>query len=302
MTFTANGEYLVCGGWEGVGVWRVKNGERVATMQAVKGVRCVAVSKDGRFIAMGSWDGDVVVWDATTYKQVFVRRIDPIIQDVDFSPDATQLISANGDRDTATIWDVTAGKKVQTLDHGSWVLAAKYSPQGDRIATANQESVRVWDGDDGRLLVNVKVGLDPWRGLLWFDNHLFVKIDNTKIRQIDASTGLTVSEWSAPHNKYSCIALPQHGKFIACSTKANITFWDTLTHTQLALLPSSENGPIAFSPDDRIAIVAQEKKIIIKTLSVVKVCPVLFRSLLAREHVSLSHTKGPGHWYRKRRT
>ena len=98
----------------------------------------------------------------------------------------------------------------------------------------------------------MNVGLKPWKGLLWFDNHLFVKTEDSNIRQIDASTWSTISEWSVPRDNHSWIALPQHGKFIVYSTKDNITFWDTSTHTQLALIPrSSENGPIAFSPDDR---------------------------------------------------
>ena len=279
VTFTANGEYLVGGEQKGVQVWRVKDGERVAAMEVGLSVWSVAVSKDGRFIAAGSFWGDVLVWDGKTYEQVFADKIQggPIIHDVDVSPDSTRLVSANESDRTATIWDIAVRRKVQTFDHGQSVLAAKYSPQGDRIATASWESVRVWDSNDEQLLVNVKVELRSWRGLLWFDNHLFVKTKDSKIREIDAFTGSTLSEWTVPYDYDSCIALPHHGKFIACSAKDNIMFWDTSTHTQLALIPrSSENGPITFSPDNQLAIVSREKKITIKTLSLVKVCPMFF--------------------------
>ena len=275
VAFTANGEYVVSGGYGGVQVWRVKDGERVATMKA--GHVCyVTVSKDGRFIAAGSLWGDVLVWDGTTYERVFADKIpgDPTICDVDFSPDSSRLVSANERNNTAIIWGIEACQKVRTFDHhGQSVQAAKYSPQGDRIATVSYHSVRFWDSNDGQLLVDVKVGLKPWRSLLWFGkSHLLVKDINSKIRQIDASTGSTVSEWSVPHDGLSCIALPQHGKFIAYSTKDNITFWDTLTHTQLGFISrSTERRSIAFSPDHRLAIVSREKNIIIKTLSLVKV-------------------------------
>jgi hypothetical protein len=57
-----------------------------------------------------------------------------------------------------------------------WVIAAKYSPQGDHIATATLKSVRVWDSNEGRLLVDIKVTVTPWfnTGLLWFNDNLFV--------------------------------------------------------------------------------------------------------------------------------
>ena len=302
VTFTANGEYLVNGASWCVQVWRVKDGERVATVK-VKDVRSVGVSKDGKFIAAGSFWGNVLVWDTATYEQVYADKISggPTIYAVDFSPDSSRLVSANESNRTATIWDIAGRKKVRTLADRGEVLAAKYSPHDDRIATASEESVRVWDSNDGQLLVDVKVGLKPWHGLHWLNNHLFVKTKGSKIKQIDASTGSTVSEWSVPHDDDSCIALPQHGKYIACSTKDDITFWNTSTHTQPAHIPqSSLTSSIAFSPDDKLAIVAQGHKIIIKTLSLVevKVRPVFFHYLSVREHLYLFLIhKGPGHSY-----
>ena len=239
-------------------------------MKVLSDVECVAVSKDDRFIAAGSIWGDVLVWDAKTYERVFANKISrgPMVCDVDFSPDSSRLVSADEKCRTATIWEIATRKKVRTLDHNQSVLAAKYSPRGDRIATAAVKSVRVWGADDGQLLVEIKVPeLIPWHGLLWFNNHLFVKTKDSTIRQIDASTGSTISKSIVPGDSYSCIALPQHEKFLAHSTENNITFWDTKTHAQLALIPrSGQSCSIAFFPDDRLAIVAQEHKIIIGDL------------------------------------
>ena len=159
MTFTANGEHLVGGGYEDVQVWRVKDGKRVATMKVEDGVWSVIVSKDGRFIAAGS-NSDVFVWDATIYKQIFVSHVQckwmALGRQFPAGLDSTRLVSANGDQETAMIWDIPACRKVRTLDHGESAVAAKYSPQGDRIATASEKSIKVRNSEDGRLLVNVK--------------------------------------------------------------------------------------------------------------------------------------------------
>ena len=188
--------------------------------------------------------------------------------------DSTRLVSAS-DNWKVTIWDIGTRKREQTLDHGNWVKAAKYSPQGDRIATATETSVRVWDSNDGRLLMDIKVTVTPWfnTGLLWFDNHLFV-VSGSKITQLEASTGSTVSEWPVPNSiKLPCIALPKHRKFIAYSTQCTVTFWDTATHTQ----PGPTQHPrsirsIAVSPDDRfLAVGAEDGKITINSLSRISV-------------------------------
>ena len=192
---------------------------------------CLAVSKDGRWIAGGTMFGEVIVWDAKTFKKVFSHRDDAKnINGADFSPDSTRLISASRDG-TVTIWDITSRKRVQTLEHtgSGWVTAAKYSPQGDRIATATFGSVRVWDSNNGRLLQVGSTSLYD-TGLLWFSNHLFTMSDS-KIKQIEASTGSAFSEWPVSKcDHFSCIALPEHGEFIACSTRRIVTFWDTATH------------------------------------------------------------------------
>ena len=276
VAFAANGDYIVGGGQHGLGVWRVKDGKEMATMEA-RNVQCLAVSKDGRRIAAGTYFGAVFVWDAKTFEKVFSHKDDHIILAVDFSPDSTRLVVGhNHHRTRPTVWDVSTRKKVLTLEQGTRV--AKYSPQGDRIATATDKSVRVWDSNDGRLLVGIPVGVSPSRnaGLLWLDNHLFV-VSGSTIKQLEASTGSTISEWPVPgSDNNSCIALPQHGKFIAYSSNDTATFWDTSTHAQLGLI---EYPPaiysIALSPDDRfLAVNGNSGKITIKSLYRVTVCIV----------------------------
>lgn len=188
------------------------------------------------------------------------------IYDVDFSPDSTRFVSADENNCTATIWGIAACQIVRTLDHDNWVLSARYSPEGDQIATASFQSVRVWDSN-GWLLVDINVSVSSSCRLHWFGNgHLFVKSHDSEIKQIDASNGSIVSEWLVPHTEpASRLAMPQHRKFIASSAADTITFWDTSTHIQLGLIRQiKEINSIAFSPDDQLlAIAAKDTKIFI---------------------------------------
>ena len=262
VAFTANGEYIVGGGAKGLGVWRVEDGKQMATM-AARDVQCLAVSQDGKWIAAKTGNGEVSVWDTETFEKVFSDKNDHNIFAVDFS---TRLLV--GTFNATVVWDVPTGKKVLTLKQGTRV--AKYSPQGDRIATATRDSVRVWDSNDGRLLVHIPVEVTPWfnTGLLWLNNHLFV-VSGSAIKQLEASTGSTVSEWPVPSSdRHSCIALPQHGKLIAYSTNDIVTLWDTSTHAQLALIQHPPRiYSISLSPDDRfLAISGRRGKITIRSV------------------------------------
>ena len=272
VTFSANGEYLLSGGQGRVQVWQVKDGTQVATMDPAECVLCLAVSNDGRWIAAGTLLGDVLVWDAETYEQVFTHGEDSRdILGVDFSPDSTRLVSAS-DNCTASIWDVPTRKRVHTLDHKHGpVCGAKYSPHGDRIATASFNSIRVWDSRNGRLLGDINVGVTPLynSGLLWSNNNLFA-ISGSKIKQLNASTELVVSEWSVPDSGYrSCIALSKHGEFITYSANHTVTFWDTSSHTQLGhiQLHPQDICSTALSPGDGLIAIGEERGVIVRRIS-----------------------------------
>ena len=290
-------------------MWRVEDGKQMATMKA-KVVVCLAVSKDRRRIAAGTQRGDVFVWDAKTHRKVASHRLAGTILGVDFSPASPRLVSASCDR-TTYVWDITTGK-VQTLQHKDEVKAAKYSPQGDRIATATSDSVRVWDSNDGRLFATIEVTVTPSRntGLLWSNNHLFV-VSDSKIQQFEASTGSAVSEWPVPHTMWrSGIALPKHGEFIAYSEPAQRTviFWDTATHTRLGIIQHPQYiCSIAVSPDDRLlAIGGQGGEITVHTLYGITVStpprwivvhmdnfltPITFRRIRSLCHVYTPHSR-----------
>ena len=267
MMFSPDGKHL-SSTHDGVQVWQVEDGKQIATMEA-RNVWCLAVSQHGRWIAAGTNNGDVYVWDAETREQVWSHKEDssPVCA-VDFSLDSTRLVTGS-DNKKATTWDMATRKQVHTLEHEHWVRATKYSGQGDRLATGTRTFVRIWD-NDGRLLVTINVGVEPCfnTGLLWSNNHLFALSDG-QIKHFEASMTSAGSEWPIPDgNSTSCIALPKHKKFIAYSTNCTVTYWDTTTHSQCGLIEHTQNiWSIAISPDDQsLAIGGWGGNIIIRNL------------------------------------
>ena len=201
------------------------------------------------------------MWDAKTYERVWQHKEDFEIYAIDFSPDSTKLVSGSW-KGAAIIWDVASGEKIRTLLHKQGLRAAKFSSDGDRIATATYKgSVRVWDSSNGQLLVDIPVMVTSSynNGLRWSNGHIFV-VSGSTVKQVDASTGLTVYEWPVPNsNYYSCIAVPRHGKFIACSTSRSVTLWDTSTHCQIGFVEHhGDISSITLSPSNCFYAIGRE--------------------------------------------
>lgn len=128
--------------------------------QEIPRVNCVACSVDGRLIAVGTVQGEVVVWDAATgHRQfktsahIFQPRTEPFpttiapfsaqILALAFNPDASLLLAASLGT-PLRCWDVRSGAEVEPPVHiaESWDLAQ--SPDGKLIVTTDR-------ADDGVL-------------------------------------------------------------------------------------------------------------------------------------------------------
>ena len=91
----------------------------MGTMKASRLVRCVAMSKDGNWIAAGSDNGWLSMWDAKTYEQVLNHKEgSDHTYGVDFSPDSARLVAT---ADSGVIvWNLPTCKQVQILHHGTF--------------------------------------------------------------------------------------------------------------------------------------------------------------------------------------
>jgi dipeptidyl aminopeptidase/acylaminoacyl peptidase len=60
-------------------------------------------------------------------------------------PDGRRIVTASSDK-TARIWDAEGGREIaRLLGHEDMVVSAAWSPDGQRIVTASENSARVWD-------------------------------------------------------------------------------------------------------------------------------------------------------------
>lgn len=118
------------------------------------GVRALAFSRDSRWLACGSEDGRLSLWDLRTFK--LAGRPFPheaTIRHLVFSPDGRRLLSVSADG-TACLWDRSNQRPIGgPLQHGRGVSYGTFSADGKRVATmAGSGEVRLWDGLTGAAL------------------------------------------------------------------------------------------------------------------------------------------------------
>jgi WD40 repeat protein len=125
-------------------VWDVTRRRPVRTI-SLGGM--IAVSGDGKTVALGQQDGSIILADAGTGRR---RRVltahRAAVMGLAFSPDSATLASASDDR-TAILWDVATGKARETLrGHAGSVTDVAFSPDGATLYTSSlDDSVIAWD-------------------------------------------------------------------------------------------------------------------------------------------------------------
>ena len=166
LAFSPDGRRLAVGyDQQGVRIWDVVNGElkqSVATSQHGS-IESVAFSPDGHWLATASLEGSVMVWDlasaeggdgsADSVKPIYQFDIGDDIHGVAFSPDG-KLLAAGCYDQTVTLWNMSTGQKVRTMNgNANYVHAVAFSPNGRWLISATHDNaVQIWEVSTGKLV------------------------------------------------------------------------------------------------------------------------------------------------------
>ena len=239
-------------------------------------ITSICISPDGRFLASGSLDKTVRLWEVATGKNLRVMRghTDEVYA-VAFSRDGQYLASSGYDR-RVIVWETATGRIVRKISLSSWSTAIGFSSDGH---------LGVADQDGSILLLNAKTGatLRKWKSdfgvfSLAFSPDGRSLVTGGPIYVWNSETGEKMKGLPAPGG-IAGMAFSQDGQFLVTAHwRGSARLWNFATGQLISTLEPKVTrrvrGPsgtvtvdlempmaaAAFSPDGKFVLTAGEDR------------------------------------------
>lgn len=158
LDVSADGKYLVSGGWDGQArVWNLATWETEFTLTGHEGVSVWAVlALDATTVVTGCADKSIRIFDltkasggeveptATIHTPDVVRALCRMGAN---HPTGAQLASASNDG-TIRLWKLNGQQVAELHGHESFVYSLAYLPSGEIASSGEDRTVRIWKGKD----------------------------------------------------------------------------------------------------------------------------------------------------------
>jgi WD40 repeat protein len=247
IAFSRDAQEIVSGGWDRtVKIWDPKTGSPTASLGGLGVVYSVALSPDSRWVALGSGESTLMLWNTRGKQKPRALRghSGPVIS-VAFRPDGKRIASGSRDR-TVKLWEFPPGRLRTTFTgHSLAVNSVAFSSDGEWLASGSDDkTVKVWNAASGqaRLSTTFAEHAGPVNSVVFSPDGKWIasgSSDGTvKIwSPVDGAVLQTLVVRSGP---VTGVAISPDGKRLVAVGAGDVEIWATSDHEAEPVLPSTQ--------------------------------------------------------------
>ncbi|OJA19132.1 hypothetical protein AZE42_02148 [Rhizopogon vesiculosus] len=246
-------------------LWNLKDGVVTKTMEGHRDwVWGVAISRDGKLIASGDENGELIFWQGDSGEPLTqaIKAHTTWISSVNFSPDSNVLATSSSDWTTKLWSSETRQLEGDPIDCGAPVHCVRFSPSGELLAIAAGKGIQIWKPGTRECIANFNAvpAISPNLSLAWIPGGTRLlsagSYDDPTIREWDSSTWKQVGEpWNGHASDIRDIVVNSSGTLVASvSRDKSVRLWslsDRRTIASFKLKHSDEVFSATFSIDGK---------------------------------------------------